>query len=383
MRGQARREGRGGGVEGGELAFRLAAAAVNNTRRALHRAPRPAPAQIIQLDEERNEFVQRGLFDHPYPATKVQWAPEPLARERDLLATTGDYLRLWAVQPVGDGSGELDVKPEAVFNNVRAGGGGCRATHHRQRARLAPCGLAAHASRPTPLRRPPPPPPQNKNSDYCAPLTGFDWNAVEPALVATASIDTTVSIWDVRQRKVKTQLIAHDKEVYDVAWARSKDVFATVGADGSLRMFDLRSLEHSTIMYDTPGGVPLLRLAWNPLDQNYIATFAMAGTGDDKGAPPRTVLLDIRMPSAPVAEIGGHQAAVNGCAWAPHSAAHLCTIGDDCQALIWDLSAIPKPVEDPILAYQAEAEVNALVWSPALPEWVAIAYDAKVQMLKV
>ena len=40
-------------------------------------------------------------------------------------------------------------------------------------------------------------------------------------------------------------------------------------------MFDLRSLEHSTIMYDAPGGTPLLRLSWNGLDPNYIATFAM------------------------------------------------------------------------------------------------------------
>lgn len=40
----------------------------------------------------------------------------------------------------------------------------------------------------------------------------------------------------------KTQLIAHDKEVYDIAFACGKDIFGTVGADGSLRLFDLRRL---------------------------------------------------------------------------------------------------------------------------------------------
>ena len=89
------------------------------------------------------------------------------------------------------------------------------------------------------------------------------------------------------------------------------------------------------------------------------------------------------MPATPVAEIGGHVAPINSITWAPHSAAHLCSVGDDYQALIWDLASIPKPVEDPILAYTAEAEVNALVWSPALPEWVAIAFDSRVQILKV
>lgn len=39
-----------------------------------------------------------------------------------------------------------------------------------------------------------------------------------------------------------TQLIAHDKEVYDIAFARGPEIFASVGADGSVRLFDLRSV---------------------------------------------------------------------------------------------------------------------------------------------
>ena len=67
--------------------------------------------------------------------------------------------------------------------------------------------------------------------------------------------------------QAKTQLIAHDKEVYDLAFAPSTDVFASAGADGSVRMFDLRSLEHSTIIYESPELVPLLRLCWTPDQQ--------------------------------------------------------------------------------------------------------------------
>ena len=48
-----------------------------------------------------------------------------------------------------------------------------------------------------------------------------------------------------------------------------------VGADGSVRMFDLRHLEHSTIIYEDAAHQPLLRLAWNKQDPNYLATFAM------------------------------------------------------------------------------------------------------------
>lgn len=82
----------------------------------------------------------------------------------------------------------------------------------------------------------------------------------------------------------------------DLAFARGKDVFASVGADGSVRMFDLRSLEHSTIIYESPDLDPLLRLEWNKQDPNYMATFMV----DSR----RTIILDIRVPSLPIAELG-------------------------------------------------------------------------------
>ena len=32
--------------------------------------------QIIQLDEDRGEFVLKATFDHPYPTTKIMWIPD-------------------------------------------------------------------------------------------------------------------------------------------------------------------------------------------------------------------------------------------------------------------------------------------------------------------
>ena len=59
----------------------------------------------------------------------------------------------------------------------------------------------------------------------------------------------------------------------------------------------------------------------------------------------QAVILDIRFPTLPVAELQRHQAAVNALAWAPHSSCHICTAGDDAQALIWDLTSMAKPLE--------------------------------------
>ena len=53
--------------------------------------------QIVGLDEDTADFKAYKMFDHPYPCTKIMWIPDPKAVYPDLLATSGDYLRLWRV----------------------------------------------------------------------------------------------------------------------------------------------------------------------------------------------------------------------------------------------------------------------------------------------
>lgn len=50
------------------------------------------------LEEESSEFVCRNTFDHPYPTTKIMWIPDTKGVYPDLLATSGDYLRIWRVR---------------------------------------------------------------------------------------------------------------------------------------------------------------------------------------------------------------------------------------------------------------------------------------------
>ncbi|CAD7704261.1 unnamed protein product [Ostreobium quekettii] len=286
--------------------------------------------EVIQLNEDTGQFVC-----HPghrvelgYPATKVMFTPDREGTLSDLVASAGESLRLWRV-------GEAGLQLEATLSNA-------------------------------------------KNPEYCEPLTSFDWNDQMPSRLGTASIDTTCTIWDVERRVVDKQLIAHDREVYDIAWG-GRGVFATVSADGSVRVFDLRDTERSTIIFESPKpDTPLVRLSWNKQDPRYLATVIKDS--------PKVVVLDIRYPTQPVVELDRHQAPVNAVTWAPHSSCHMCTAGDDAQALIWDLSAIGKPMErslDPILSYSAGAEVMQLQWSTTRPDWIAICFGHKAQILRV
>ena len=58
---------------------------------------------IIQYDPEKDVLVQKAMFNHSYPATKIMWHPKSSqSNTPDLLATTADYLRLFEVQDNGE-----------------------------------------------------------------------------------------------------------------------------------------------------------------------------------------------------------------------------------------------------------------------------------------
>lgn len=183
-------------------------------------------------------------------------------------------------------------------------------------------------------------------------------------------------MWDISTGVPVTQLIAHDREVYDVAWSPAqREIFASVGADGSVRMFDLRSLEHSTILYEAAPS-PASASASASASTSTTATSSSGGSGSSgnsavaakdrggggaaspsgkkgsssssggggnnkntHGGPPAPLLrlafsptspnylavvhadspavqiLDTRSPGTAAFEVRGHKAPVNGIAW--------------------------------------------------------------------
>ena len=184
------------------------------------------PPDVYQPGTSKHcvEFTKIAEATHSYPVTRLLWEPPSSQKQTtDLLATSGDHLRLWS----------LPSDAQATYsNNVNNRAANLPIT------KLTPLALLSNS----------------KTPDHTAPLTSLDWNQVSPSLIITSSIDTTCTIWDIPSLTAKTQLIAHDKEVYDVRFcANSVDVFVSCGQDGSVRMFDLRSLEHSTIIYEPTG----------------------------------------------------------------------------------------------------------------------------------
>ncbi|KAK4990129.1 hypothetical protein LTR50_002759 [Elasticomyces elasticus] len=326
------------------------------------------------------DFVKVAEATCAYPVTRILWEPPSSQKQStDLLATSGDHLRLWSLPPAQTDITNTVTRSSSVNSREPPA------------QKLQPLALLSNS----------------KTPEHTAPLTSLDWNALSPKLIITSSIDTTCTIWDIPTLTAKTQLIAHDKEVFDVRFcAGSVDVFVSCGADGSVRMFDLRSLEHSTIIYEpaekndkdrVPSpppnsptksthqnlstAPPLLRLAASPHDAHLLATFAQDSN--------LIRILDVRQPGTALLELRGHSAALNSVEWSPSRRGMLASGADDSLVLVWDLlnagnaapvggngalngSVVPEAgsgvaAKGPAASWRCDYEVGNLSWAPQSP----------------
>ena len=87
--------------------------------------------------------------------------------------------------------------------------------------------------------------------------------------------------------------------MYDICF-RDERLFAACSEDGSVRHFDLRDLEHSTIIYESPDKQPLLRVDWNKKNMFYLATLQQNSN--------EIKILDVRYPMKAVKTLRNHTA---------------------------------------------------------------------------
>jgi WD repeat-containing protein 68 len=124
---------------------------------------------VMEMSEESNEIRKCCEISENEPCCKLQWAPSSHQVQNELFATSSDHLRLY--KPFVDYNGIWQVELSCELKNC---------------------------------------------SDLQSPLTSFDWNEQKPNYIATSSIDSTVTIWDLNTKQVIIQLLAHDSPVHDI-----------------------------------------------------------------------------------------------------------------------------------------------------------------------
>lgn len=378
-----------------------------------------------------------------YPVTALQWDPSMIKMNNgfnEKLAASSDVLRLYKVDHdrIDNNNDYKLVQTHILANNSSSGNSSKTSSggsNHSPNLNKNGSGTNSEMNLPDDVNKFPP-------------VTSFDWNKIDLNIIITSSVDTTCTVWDLNRSyaingsnkstistpptigggattptpttttttpiidtaQVKTQLIAHDSEVFDVKFINnSTNIFASVGNDGSMRVFDLRSLEHSTIIYEPtmintsttiiPGGGQynsnaLIKLSTSNIDARYLATIGVNSN--------QVIIIDMRMPGIPVLTLDGslggiNNAAINSIQWHPTSN-HLLTGGDDCQALIWDCNhltvklanksdagtniggsngkvksgEIGITIDTPLLSYEEDLEVNNVCWRSDQGDWMGV-----------
>lgn len=282
--------------------------------------------EIIKVNNETNQLEVLSGLDLTTPPTKVMWIPDPDIEQNDLLATSDTILKIWEIKE----DGQVCIKSELEYKS---------------------------------------------KPEFPAPITSFDWSLTKYDMIVTSSIDCTCSVWNIQNESLYYQIVAHDREVYDVSFSTDERIFASVGADGSLRMFDINSPDITNIMYESEGNTPLLRVAWNKRDPNLIACTEMEKH--------KITVIDIRKPMNPLTQLIGHQAAINSISWSSSQWNRICSGSDDSVAMIWDIKDAKPVINTSKLEYKARGPISNVDWSHLQKDWVAITVGKLVEILSV
>lgn len=133
---------------------------------------------------------------------------------------------------------------------------------------------------------------------------------------------------------LQTTLTGHESVVYEARWhPRQPGLIASVSADCSLRLFDLK--QPIPIVQPLAHPAEILGVDWSKYDDSLLIT----------GACDNTVRLwDIRMLNQTVAILRGHEAAVRRVKFDPHRRDRFASTGYDGQIKIWNLIPNQPPI---------------------------------------
>ena len=279
--------------------------------------------RVLEVNDSRTCITEKHAIEQKYPATAIMWSNYTNSMDYDLIATTSDCLRLYKETDTG-----INLQCELM---------------------------------------------NSQQKELASPMTSFDWNPKQQEIICCASIDTTCSIWDIEEEKLSKLVIAHDKEVFDVSFSPEGYSFATVGADNTARLFDIRDLTQSNIIYDHRE--PLVRIAWNNSSKSNI--LALVSLFQEE-----VILLDIRQPFFPMTTLKYHKAPVNNVVWSPYSPYLLCSISTDKHAYLWNVEKMEEAITSPVLEYSSDQPLNNVTWC-SFTDWIGITKHNSFIMLRI
>jgi WD40 repeat protein len=165
--------------------------------------------------------------------------------------------------------------------------------------------------------------------------------------IASASLDTTVRVWNVADGAVRVTLTGHTDWVFGVTWSPDGTHIASGGTDATVRVWDAASGEEVAVLEGHEDSVTAV--AWSP-DGALIAS----------GSADQSVRLWDAASYEELAALEEHGDGVTALAWSPDGML-LASAGWDFAVRIWDLSGGAGAADQ-------RAELKAVVAEKAGPQ---------------
>lgn len=202
----------------------------------------------------------------------------------------------------------------------------------------------------------------------------LSWNRNFSHILASASVDQTVILWDLDSGEPHTTITAFDEKVQTIAFQPEEAQQLLAGScDGTIKLFDCRASEEINISFkswllDTE----IERVAWNCSDSNYFLASTHSGM---------VHLMDIRNEGNTVWSNRCHDQEVSGLSISPNLKGLLITSSADGLLKVWDFNETEIK-----LIYTQNlkiGQIQCLQSSPNNPFTVAAGGDFKKKNFKV
>ncbi|KAF9519677.1 hypothetical protein BS47DRAFT_1374991 [Hydnum rufescens UP504] len=199
-------------------------------------------------------------------------------------------------------------------------------------------------------------------------VLGLSWNRAHRNLIASASADKTVKLWDLSRESTSPAIRSfdvHKDKVQAVQWNPAEPTVLLTGSyDRTVRMFDI--------------------LRWDPWDPHSF--FVSLENGVVLNFDARTLPSDLNAPSPARFTLSAHDGAVSGLDVNPHIRGCIATAGTDKLVKIWNIEEVGSKREVSMVTSRdlGVGKVFSVTWSPDDPLTIAAGGSkAKLQIWEV
>lgn len=203
----------------------------------------------------------------------------------------------------------------------------------------------------------------------------LSWNKEYAHVLASASVDKTVILWDIDEGKPHTTITAFEEKVQCVKFHPTEPHNVLTGVcDGSVRLFDCRdsnSMNTNYKLWQTDGEVE--KLIWDSSnDQNYFFVGSQSG---------KMYYFDRRMETNPVWMKFAHEQEISGLALNKSASKMLTSVSSDGMLKVWSYDSVgARMIQQDDMKI---GRIHSMNCSPESPHLIALGGDNKKRQFRV